>query len=157
MYQGRDYNNFEISNYVNVRNICRNNVLSGRLENGYRIVCLRDNITKKSYLIKCHILVANYFIIKKPFNGAVVNHKDKNRQNNHVSNLEWLTGQENTEHGCGRKIQQFSLNGQLVREFKSIKEACILYGYNKNSHVAVSKCCRGINKSAYGFVWKYIN
>lgn len=127
------------------------------MDNGYRIVCLRDNKSKKSHWIKCHILVAINFIGKKPFDDAVVNHKDKNRLNNHVSNLEWITGQENTEHGCGRKIKQFDLNGNFIREFKSIKEACVLYGFGKNSHVQISKCCPGINKSTYGFIWKYVD
>ena len=64
MYQGKDYNNFEVSNYGNVRNIVRNNLLKGSLEHGYRIVCLGDNISKKTNWVKCHILVANYFIEK---------------------------------------------------------------------------------------------
>mgnify|MGYP001354299060 CR=1 FL=1 len=158
MYGGMDLNNFEISNYGNTKNTSRDNILNGKINaDGYREVCFYDNITKKSKYIKIHNLVATYFIGEKPNEKDMVNHKDKNRLNNHFTNLEWLSNQQNIEHACGRKIQQIDMNtGNVIKDFKSIKEACDLYKFGKNSHVAISACCRNKQKTAYGYCWKYI-
>ena len=67
---------------------------------------VRPSISKKGYLQVClankntysiHRLVALTFIENKE-NKPEVNHKDGNKLNNHVSNLEWNTTQENLEH-----------------------------------------------------------
>ena len=62
---------------------------------GYRRVCLRNN--GRSYQVDVHRLVAISFI-SNPFNKTQVNHKDGNKSNNHVSNLEWVTVSENVKH-----------------------------------------------------------
>jgi len=45
-----------------------------------------------------HILVMGAFGPPKSFDGALVNHKDANKRNNDISNLEWATPSENTKH-----------------------------------------------------------
>ena len=63
---------------------------------GYYTVGLQQNdITRKIYYI--HVLVAEIFLFK-PENAEQVNHLDKDRSNNHISNLEWCTQLENLEH-----------------------------------------------------------
>lgn len=82
--------------------------LSGRLLNlkarlkksridgkGYAVVSLGKNNKMVSYLV--HRLVAEAFI-PNPNNKPEVNHKDGNKLNNHVSNLEWVTKKENETH-----------------------------------------------------------
>ena len=51
-----------------------------------------------------------------------------------------------------KAVLQFSLNGDFIREFSCIKEACECLGVNQP---LISMCCRGKKKTAYGFKWKY--
>ena len=66
-------------------------------KNGYARVCMRNTITNKRCDRYIHRLVAEYFI-EKPTGKNVVNHKDCNRSNNHIDNLEWVTAKENVEY-----------------------------------------------------------
>ena len=50
-----------------------------------------------------------------------------------------------------KKVLQFTLNGQLIREWSSLHE-CERNGFD---HAAVGRCCNGKRKSAYGFKWCY--
>lgn len=69
---------------------------------GYNVIQLSCNGVSKSILV--HRLVALHFI-PNPKNKAQVNHKDCNKLNNHVTNLEWVTNEENQRHSWknGRK------------------------------------------------------
>jgi len=67
-------------------------------------VCLWKNKQMRSFSI--HRLVAGTYI-PNPENKLQVNHKDGNSLNNHVDNLEWVTGSENMQHASG--------NGLLVQ------------------------------------------
>lgn len=53
-----------------------------------------------------------------------------------------------------KPIQQFTLEGKLVQEFNSIKDANIYLG--KNSH-SIGRACRGERKTAFGYIWQYKN
>lgn len=65
---------------------------------GYLIVDLRDGETRKQ--VKMHRLVAMAFI-PNPDNLATVNHKDENKTNNDISNLEWMSVGDNVRYGTG--------------------------------------------------------
>ncbi len=54
-------------------------------------------VNGKTKMMSAHRLVATAFI-PNPDNKPQVNHKDKDKQNNNVSNLEWVTDQENKDH-----------------------------------------------------------
>lgn len=87
--------NYDVSNFGNVRQNKKNKILKLHInkKNGYVYVTIRDNNGK--YLNKrVHRLVAEAFI-KNPENKSDVNHKDFNRHNNVVNNLEWVTRSEN--------------------------------------------------------------
>ncbi len=82
-----------VSNTGEVKHKRTNRILQGSKVNGYRFVILnRDDDTKRNCLI--HRLVAETFL-ENPEKNPVVNHKDTNILNNHVSNLEWVTYKEN--------------------------------------------------------------
>lgn len=72
----------------------RKDVQSG---NGYRAIQLSDMNCKKSHHY-VHRLVVITFIGLPPSNNYVVNHKNLNKRDNRVENLEWVTVQENMHH-----------------------------------------------------------
>lgn len=70
-------------------------LLSGGVCRGYRYVSLC--VGTRSKMRPVHQLVAEAFLGSRP-TGKVVNHKDGDRQNNFVTNLEWVTPSENLQH-----------------------------------------------------------
>lgn len=72
-----------------------NRFLKLNLFNGY--LATNTNVLGKAVVLIAHRLVAKAYI-PNPDNKPQVNHKDGNKQNNHVSNLEWCTAQENVQH-----------------------------------------------------------
>lgn len=92
---------YQISNYgrvksLNYRRMNKENILKPRVDKkGYIHYALKKNKMTKEY--KAHRLVALMFI-PNPCNKKQVNHKDFNKQNNFVDNLEWCTNGENQKH-----------------------------------------------------------
>ena len=84
-----------ISDMGKIKNINTNKILQGTIRNGYQMVKLTVNKIKKDYLV--HRLVALTFL-DNPLNLPQVNHKDKNKLNNSVDNLEWVSVQDNMIH-----------------------------------------------------------
>ena len=95
------YEKYQISNYGNVRHLdfhrqryC-NTIKQNKKPNGYkRVILSKEGITRSLYV---HRLVASAFIPNQE-NKRCVNHKDGNRENNRVDNLEWVTHSENSIH-----------------------------------------------------------
>lgn len=89
------HSNYQISNFGRVKSLVtsKEKILKTQLHSkkGYEVITL-NNITTS-----IHRLVAIHFI-PNPENKPEVNHKDKVRNNNHVSNLEWCTHLENSWH-----------------------------------------------------------
>ena len=129
-------------------------------QNGYLRVNLYDSSGKmKKFLV--HRLVCEAFH-ENPENNPCVNHIDENKTNNVVSNLEWCTYKENNNHGThnakvakalSRPVGQYTLDGKLVKVWQSTHEVQRQLGFD-NSHI--SKAVRGKLKTAYGYVWKYV-
>ena len=81
-----------------------NRFLTGKIDNvGYRVygLAITDELTvsrkKKSKMLYAHRLVAEYFI-PNPNNYQYVHHKDENKLNNRVSNLEWVSPKQNMQY-----------------------------------------------------------
>ena len=124
----------------------------------YYVVSLCRNEVGKHYLI--HRLVATAFI-DNPHNLPEINHKDENPSNNNVSNLEWCDRKYNNNYGTardrasrtrGRVVVQYDSEGNEIARYWSAREAARQIG---KSQAAISRCCLGIYKSAYGYIWKY--
>jgi hypothetical protein len=63
---------------------------------GYMGIQITNKGNRRSYLV--HRLVAIHFIDKRINDGNKINHKDGDKTNNHVENLEWVTDSENLKH-----------------------------------------------------------
>ena len=120
---------------------------------GYLLVGLYKNNIEKKYSV--HRLVAEAFI-PNPYNLPQVNHRDENKLNNNVDNLEWCTNEYNINYGTrterySKPVLQYTLDGEFVGEWPSARE-CGRNGFNQGS---VSACCRGELKTHKGFIWRY--
>ena len=128
------------------------------LINGYPSITIR----KKVY--KVHRLVAKYFLPKVEGKG-IINHKDGNKQNNNVANLEWCTQKENAQHAwdnglCSRqrptqykpvyKIDMTTF--EIVTEYESITVA---EQHNPKAKGHIASCCTGNRSNASGYYWIY--
>ena len=87
---------YEVSNTGNVRNVKRNTLLRLSKNQGYIQVWLYKNGIRAG--LKVHRLVAEAFL-PNPDNLPQVNHKDEDKTNNRVENLEWCTAKYNTNYG----------------------------------------------------------
>jgi|SRR5690606_9800838 len=87
--------NYEVSNFGEIRNLKGKIIKPEILKKGYLRVGLCLNSKNKKYLV--HRLVALAFI-PNPESKPEVNHKDGNKQNCKVNNLEWSTSKENINH-----------------------------------------------------------
>lgn len=117
--------------------------------NGYKIVKLCKSGVVKFFLV--HRLVANAFL-PNPNCLPIINHKDENKLNNSVENLEWCTSEYNVRYSRSKTILQISKNGELVREWSSITEASNVLRIDNS---VISKCCNHKRKSCGGFKWEY--
>ena len=159
---------YQVSNFGNVLSL--NYHRSGKpkllkprkIKGGYLQVLFCKNGEMKNYLV--HRLVAETFL-PNPNNFPEVNHKDEDKTNNSVENLEWCDGKYNQNYGTrneriskantngklSKPVLQFSKTGELIREWPSTQE-CSRNGFNQS---AVAECCQGKRKSHKGFKWQY--
>ena len=129
-------------------------------KDGYLTISLsKNNIVKTK---RIHKLVAETFIINL-HNLPIINHKDENKQNNYVDNLEWCTHQYNTNYNNmpfkraenrRKKVLQYDKNGNLIKKWNSMTEASKHYNISRSN---ISLCCLRKRKTAGGFIWKYFD
>ena len=163
---------YEVSNYGNVKSLKfgKEKILKPR-DNNRGYLCVRLYKDGKWKDNKVHRLVVSVFV-PNPDNLPEVNHKDEDKTNNNVDNLEWCTHEYNINHGThnqrmaetltnGKKsipVDMFSKQGELIRQFPSAHEAerwLRVNGYPKASCGAINRCCKGKLQSCYGFKWCY--
>lgn len=158
---------YEVSNLGRVRSVDRvdnmghfqkGKLLVGGIDSyGYKKVGLCKNGKVKT--ITVHRLVAETFI-PNPDNLPCINHKDEDKNNNTVWNLEWCTVEYNDNYGTrNEKIAKTKSipvlqikNGIVVKEWESAKEAGKVIGVFEQN---IAKCLKGKKNTAYGYEWRY--
>lgn len=125
---------------------------------GYCSIRLAKN--GKSKLYSVHRLVAEAFL-PNPSNLPVINHKDEDKTNNLVDNLEWCTQKYNTEYSGilpklkeinSMQVEQYNLQGEFIQSYNSATDAAKAVGGLVSN---ICACCNGLTGSSYGFVWKF--
>ena len=169
IYHGESFEgSFECSNMGNIRNIKDK-------ENGPKEVTQRTN--KKGYKYfsmkltgrkelkpRTNVVVAETFLGPKPFEGAQVNHKNGNKKNNEVSNLEWVTQSENMRHAeetglmKSKKKAVVRIDKDGNRElYDSVISAAkaLETGNDVQTRKNIGKVLRGITYTCAGYRWEY--
>ncbi len=147
---------YQVSNLGRVRS---NNKLLHLNKNtyGYKHVTLSKGNIQKTALV--HRLVASAFI-ENPLKLPQINHKDGNKNNNAVSNLEWVTQKSNNRHAIKtnlRKAKRILLvdgENNIVKEFNNRMEINDFLGREVCQDL-ITRCCNGKRKTAYGHSWRY--
>lgn len=156
--------NYEVSTYGRIKNSITNQILKGRLcKNGYLQVSIKIKDTNKFQNRYIHRLVAQYWI-SNPEKKKEVNHKDGNKENNNINNLEWVTPSENQKHRhsiginktSNRKIAKINPDTkEIIAIYNSIKEA------TEKEHIigenSISAVLGGRNHTLYGYSWIYLD
>lgn len=168
---------YQASNLGKIRNKKTNKILKqNNHESGYLRIGLFKNGKEIKYYIQ--VLMAMTFLDKNNFksmpyedrtkidiNKIRINHKDENKHNNNISNLEYCTYSYNNNYGSrnkivanknkishSKKINQYDLNGNFIREWNSMHE--IERQLNIPSP-CVCLCCKNKQKKSKGYIFKY--
>ena len=181
---------YQVSNLGRVKSFWSDKYLDGKIlspsfdsKQKYLFVGLhKDKVVKQVYV---HRLVAQTFI-PNPYKLPCINHKDENKTNNCVDNLEWCTIKYNSNYGrakermiesrkrnpnyqqsiiqgqltrnklkCSgaeKKVEQYSLGGEFIKEWKSLTEVEKTCGISRSG---ITRCCLGIFKQCKGYLWKF--
>lgn len=144
---------YEVNELGEVRTISTGHIKSQKTDRyGYKVVCLSIDRKHKKYAT-VHRLVAQAFI-PNPDNLPQVNHKDENKINNNVENLEWCDAKYNTNYGtgktrsiAGRCKPVIVRRGDEERIFPSLKDTAKALGVSKvciyDTIVGKQKTCKG--------------
>nr|DAP66827.1 MAG TPA: homing endonuclease [Caudoviricetes sp.] len=157
------FERYSVSNFGNVRNNITGKILKPRKHtNGYvRVVLCKD---KKRYDRYIHRLVAQAFI-SNPNNLPEINHKDENKLNNFVENLEWCDRIYQVNYGTfkERMIQTQRRSSKQARPVKCIETGIIyisLHHAERETGISYTLICHALNgrqKTAGGYHWKYVD
>ena len=163
-----DFPNYSVSNLGNVMNNKTNKLLKLCNKSGYYHISLTNKNSHKTF--KVHRLVALTFI-ENDEDKPQVNHKDKNKLNNNISNLEWVTHKENCQHKSigliyksnkNKPILRLNKNNEMLQKYNSIEDAGQwvlennLTSSSHNGRNAIGNCVNSLSNSAYGYKWKYV-
>ena len=173
LYQASNLGRIKRIRFINGRHNFEKERICSQIKNiyGYMQVPLSKN--GKTTTKRVHRLVMEAFYGKS---NLQVDHIDGNKQNNNLSNLEYVTPKENTRrawqkgfakyteetrkkqiqttsnNGISKKVYQYDLSGNLENIFISLNEVERVFGYNSAN---ICLCCNGKIKTAYGYIWRY--
>lgn len=147
---------------LNCKKLKRPSKVDGRIQNwrmlkqyfnkrtGYLHVILSKNSIERIHTI--HRLLATVFI-PNPYNYKFVNHKDENKINNSLNNLEWCTKAYNNTYGsrAGRKVVRIATSGERVH-YLTAREASL---ENQCCVKGIRACANHKLKTCHGYKWEW--
>ena len=165
---------YEVSNFGRVRSIDRWIKRLGKIDVHRKAVMLKQAVVEgyckvhvskngQTCMLSVHRLVAMAFL-PNPDNLPCVNHKDENPLNNVVSNLEWCSIAYNTNYGTamkrsgesrGKPIKMISLDGEVLKVFKTEAEAAKFIGKRRGLMGMVANRTEN-RQTAYGYRWEWV-
>lgn len=162
-----DFPNYLVSDLGNIKTRKTNKLRKSSVgKRGYIVISLRKD--NKTYLRTLHRLVAQAFI-PNPDNLLEINHKDGNKVNNELVNLEWVTTKDNNIHARmtglhesdgDKAVIQLDKYGNVIRVYKSVSEASRVTNIcrcNINAVIHEYKNKSGYTyKTAGGYRWRYV-
>lgn len=153
---------YQISNIGQVKRKDTGKILKNNIRNGYEYVTLCVNRQRKKFYV--HRLVAIAFI-PNPKSYEQVNHKDGNKSNNKVDNLEWCTQKENLMHAFRTGLNTPTIENLIRFDrkpviriedgkwFSGVTEAANQMGV---CEAAMSQCLnKGLSATCCGYHWKF--
>jgi len=173
-----NFSKYEISSFGNIRNKTTDNILKPNIKSGYYGVNIRND-NNKYVSIKMHRLVALNFVLN-PENKATVNHKDHNKLNNKLDNLEWATTTEQNRHKRKPKKEIQKLissravwridkdTNEKLEYYKTIRDAAQWifdnnltsvkeFNGGNNIKTKISAVAQGRRRISFGYEWEYCN
>lgn len=157
--------NYEISDQGNIRNKKTGQVLNpGICGQGYKQVSIKFDDTGKFKKQYVHRLVAMMWL-DNPENKREVNHKNLDRSDNRVENLEWVTSSENQQHKfknnqdyktSDRQVVQYDVNNNIIKIWPSVISAAKALGISRQG---IDRCIHHTYNrvTAGGFKWEFLN
>lgn len=159
---------YQVSNYGNVKSLSKTIIRSNGYKQTFKERKLKPRLSKNGYLTvmlfknkegktkAIHKLVAKTFILNNK-NKRCVNHKDENKLNNCVDNLEWCSYKYNNNYGTKNeskkvKVNQYDLEDNFIKTWDCISR---VEKQLKINHRNICLCCKNKRKSAGGYKWKY--
>ena len=148
--------NFQVSNMGRIKSPHSHIIYGAKTSDGY----MKYGKSQKFV----HVMVAEVFL-PNPDGKPEVNHKDKDRLNNKLENLEWATRSEQMIHShqnnsnpnrysTAKAVNQYDLEGKYIGEYRSIGQAS---KQTVCSVPCISRVCSGLSESTKGFIFKYAN
>lgn len=167
LYQVSNLGNVKRIKFINNKVQKQKEYLLKPLKNVYLQVALSKNGKVKRKNI--HRLVAEAFIPNSN-NYNCVNHKDENKHNNNIDNLEWCTHKYNMNYGTIKNkisqshkkenykkrkcVIQYDRDMNFIKEYNGI---CVAEKETKINRSLIIRCCKNKSKTAGNYIWKYKN
>ena len=163
---------YEVSNLGRVRSLCYNHTGQTKVlkphknSKGYLLAHLCKEGKKKFFIV--HRLVAQAFL-PNPDNLPEVNHRNEDKTDNRVDNIEFCTAKYNMNFGTRNKraakarlnhpalskpVLQYDKSGIFVKEWPSTMEVERQIGWDQGH---ISDCCLGKRQSAYRYIWRFVD
>ena len=168
---------YQVSNMGRIRSVDRYVKVNGKTiflkgkvkkqyktKKGYLTINLsKDGVTNTMF---SHVVVLTSFV-QRPKGLNQINHKDENKENNRLENLEYCNNVYNQNYGScsvnkskstindkrkSKQVIQFTKDGTFIKEFPSLREVERTFGFQ---HGHIRDACNEKLHTAYGYKWKW--